>query len=144
MTVAHILADKGREVVTVTADEPVAKAIRTLADKKIGAVLILDGDGTSIAGVLSERDVVRALAADGPAALDKPVSALMTRMVITCSPSDTMAVVMAKMTEGRFRHVPVLEGGRLVGLVSIGDVVKRRIAETEHEAEALREYIATG
>ncbi len=142
MTVGQILDEKGAKVVTVAPDQTVLEVTRVLTEHHIGAALIMDGE--TIAGVLSERDIVRCIAAKGPEAFMKPASELMTRTVITCRRSDDIARVMAQMTKGRFRHVPVVENGQLIGLVSIGDVVKRRIAETEHEAEALREYIATG
>ena len=140
MTVSLILKRKGGDVVSVRPDAALASVVRTLAEKRIGAVLVTDAAG-GVAGVLSERDVVRALAAHGPGALDMPVSAFMTAEVISATPSDTIEHVMETMTVGRFRHVPIIDGGRLVGIVSIGDVVKRRIDDAEHEAQALREYV---
>lgn len=142
MTVAHILQDKGRDIITIEADKSLADVSALLVEKKIGAVLIMEDQ--AIAGIVSERDVVRSLAAHGATALDLKAADVMTRQVITCTPADPIADVMAQMTRGRFRHVPVLENGVLVGLISIGDVVKHRIAETEQEAEALRDYILTG
>ncbi len=142
MTVRSILDGKGRDVVTMSSTENLASAIRTLGQHRIGAVVISDGGGR-IAGILSERDVVRALANKGAAALDMPISAAMTAKVQTCSESATVNSVMGQMTAGRFRHLPVEEKGVLVGLISIGDVVKRRIQEVEREAEDIRAYIST-
>ena len=133
MTVAHILQDKGGDVVSIDPNETVESAARLLSGKKIGAVLVMDGTA-----------IVHAVAADGALALNKKVADLMTRDVVTCQSADAIPDLMAKMTKGRFRHVPVVEGDTLAGLISIGDVVKQRIAETEQEAEALREYITTG
>jgi CBS domain-containing protein len=142
VTVHAILAEKGRTIVTARPEQTVGAVCHLLAEKRIGAVLVLDA-GDRIAGILSERDVVRALARDGAAALERPVSGYMTRSVQTCSPHDTIAEVMAWMTTGRFRHLPVVEDGRLIGVVSIGDVVKHRIAQAEREAEEMRTYIHT-
>lgn len=143
MTVAHILKEKGNAVVSVQDDATILDAMHVLADKRIGAVLVMS-DAGAVAGVLSERDIVRGLAVQGPDLLGKPVSAVMTREVITTTPETPIASVMNQMTANRIRHLPVLNGDTLVGVISIGDVVKHRIAETEHEAEALRDYIATG
>jgi CBS domain-containing protein len=96
-----------------------------------------------VAGILSERDIVRALAAHGRQALDEPLSQAMTRDVVTCAPDDAITSLMERMTNGKFRHVPVVDGGRLVGIVSIGDIVKRRVDEMERESEAMRDYIQT-
>ncbi len=142
MTVERVLKGKGSEVVSVAPGDGVEKAAQILAERGIGAILAMDGD--RIAGVLSERDIVRAIAARGAAALSESVSSLMTAKVITCTASDSIADVMALMTEKRIRHVPVVEEGKLLGIVSIGDLVKERIAQTEHEAAALRDYISTG
>ncbi len=114
-----------------------------LSKRRIGAVLVKDDDGDLI-GIISERDIVIGVAHRGPPALEKPVSDLMTKDVITCSPADQVIDVMGKMTDRRIRHLPVIDDNTVVGVISIGDVVKQRIAESEHEAEALREYIATG
>ena len=142
MQVRHILQDKGRNVITVMDSATLADAARTLAQHRIGA-LIVQGQGNGLAGILSERDVVRAIAADGPSALDRSVEAYMTRSVVTCVEADTIEGLMEVMTQGRFRHVPVLdEGQRVAGLISIGDVVKSRIAETVNEANSLRDYIS--
>mgnify|MGYP001073639332 CR=1 FL=1 len=140
MTVAAILSRKGREVVTVTADRSIADVIQMLAEYRIGAVVVAD-DGMHILGIVSERDVVRALVR-GSGALDGAVASIMTAKVVTCSDHDTINDVMARMTEGRFRHLPVVENGRLAGIVSIGDVVKARIEQVEREADEMRAYIA--
>lgn len=142
MTVAAILAAKGNEVVTVSDTMTVKDVVATLSQRRIGAVLVTDSSGDVI-GVLSERDVVRCLASDGPAILDRPAKALMTSPVLTCRPTDPVQDVMALMTERRIRHVPVVEEGRLLGIVSIGDLVKRRIEDVEHEAAALKTYITS-
>jgi CBS domain-containing protein len=141
MTVSRILALKGRDVTTITPHRSVADAIALLAAKRIGAVIV-GGDDGAVLGILSERDIVRALAA-GADALQHPVSRYMTAEVITCAPDMLIIDVMEEMTAGRFRHMPVMEGGRLAGIVSIGDVVKHRLDEMQHETQALREYITT-
>jgi CBS domain-containing protein len=141
MYVANILKGKGQDVVSVRAEQSIAEALALMCERRIGAVLVLDPDGR-IAGILSERDLVRAMHRCGREIFDKQVGDLMTRPVVTCSPKDPVAAIMGMMTSQRFRHVPVMEGDRLVGLVSIGDVVKSRIEEAEAEAEALRQYIA--
>ncbi len=142
MTVARILAEKGANVLTVGPDKTLDEVIHILAEKRIGALVVAHSDG-SVAGIISERDIMRALASSGAAAFDAPVSQYMTADVTTCRKSATTEDVMELMTNGRFRHVPVCEDGRLVGLVSIGDVVKRRIATVEAEHQALRDYITT-
>jgi CBS domain-containing protein len=141
MTVASILRIKGRDIVTLPPHRTISEAARTLSDRRIGAIVIAGSDG-SIAGILSERDVVRALAADGAQALDHPVSRHMTVKVETARESDTVHEIMERMTAGKFRHIPVVEGGALAGIVSIGDVVKHRLAEMEAEARAMRDYIS--
>lgn len=141
MQVKHILSEKGREVVTIASDATLSEAARLMTRRHIGAVIVRGDDG-SVAGILSERDLVRAIAAESVLALAQSVTSHMTRTVTTCSEADTIEDVMELMTCGRFRHVPVVNGDRLVGIVSIGDVVKTRIAETVLEAESLREYIA--
>lgn len=141
MTVRAILDGKGHQVVTLSPDATLSAAVKTLGERRIGAALVMNG--SNIEGILSERDVVRVIGERGPAALDEPVSAVMTRKVKTCSESDTVAEIMEAMTSGRFRHLPVVENGRLVGLISIGDVVKWRVMEYEREQEALRDYIKT-
>jgi len=140
MLVSDILRRKGREVVCAPPTQSVTEAADLMARKDIGSVLVL-ADG-SIAGILSERDIVRGLAESGTACLDKPVSALMTDRVVTCSPEDRIDRVMELMTEGRFRHLPVVENGRLAGLISIGDVVKSRLEEAQAEVEHLSAYVA--
>ena len=142
MTVASILADKGHDIVTATEAETVADICRRLTEHKIGAILVTSPDG-AIVGILSERDIVKACAGHGPAALERSAADLMTRSVVTVTPDVTIASVMERMTAGRFRHMPVLKGGRIVGVISIGDVVKHRIAQAEREAEEMRSYIAT-
>ncbi|HEY2533709.1 MAG TPA: CBS domain-containing protein [Xanthobacteraceae bacterium] len=142
MTVSMILAGKGREVFTIEPTASLTSALRLLAEKRIGAVLVLGAD-RRIAGILSERDIVRALAARGAAVLDEPVSQTMTRKVSTCSESDTLCAIMGWMTEGKFRHVPVVDQGQVVGIVSIGDVVKHRLHQIECESAAMRDYIQT-
>lgn len=140
MTVASILADKGRDVATITAGKTIADAIDLLAKRRIGALVVVE-NGDRIVGIVSERDIVRAIAAQGAAALGEPLSAVMTRNVSTCSDGETIDSVMSQMTRGRFRHLPVAAGGRLTGIVSIGDVVKARIEQVEREAQDLRAYI---
>lgn len=142
MTVSVILARKGRNVVTVSPDETLEQVVKLLTDRGIGAVVVTVGEG-AIAGILSERDVVRALARSGATVLSEPVSAFMTRKVETATPAATVNEVMERMTTGKFRHVPIVEHGKLTGILSIGDVVKHRLAEIEADASAMRDYIAT-
>jgi CBS domain-containing protein len=142
MTVEHILLTKGRDVVTIDPGKSLAEAARTLSERKIGAVVVSDGF-RPVLGILSERDVVHALAERGPAALGEPVGTLMTAKVVTCTSKASLNDLMELMTDGKFRHVPVVEGGRLTGIVSIGDIVKHRLAEIEAESRAMRDYIAT-
>ncbi|MGY2049932.1 CBS domain-containing protein [Methylobacterium sp. JK268] len=142
MTVARILSQKGRTVVTVQPHRTLAEAADLLAEKGIGALVVSDA-GLAVLGIISERDIIRAIARHGAACLDHPVSRYMTGRVVTCTRATAIEEVMEIMTDGRFRHVPVVEEERLVGLVSIGDVVKHRIALVEAEQQALREYIAT-
>jgi len=139
MTVSRILALKGRDVATIAPHRSVADAVTLLAARRIGAVIV-GGDDGAVLGILSERDIVRALAA-GTDALQHPVSRYMTAEVVTCAPDMLIVDVMEEMTAGRFRHMPVIEGGRLAGIVSIGDVVKHRLDEMQHETQALRQYI---
>jgi len=143
MNVASILSEKGREVTTATAQLSLADAAKILDDKRIGAVVVTD-DAGAIRGVLSERDITRCIARRGAAALKETVESAMTTDVVTVEPGDSIDVVMNRMTDRRIRHLPVVEGGRLTGIVSIGDVVKRKIAAAEAEAEAMKSYIATG
>jgi CBS domain-containing protein len=142
MNVKAILAVKGGDTVTIEPTADLASAARLLVEHRIGAVVIC-GPGARLAGILSERDITRALADHGTDALALPVSQVMTRNVMTCSEDDSVASLMERMTDGRFRHLPVLRDGKLVGLVSIGDVVKQRVGEIESESEALRDYIRT-
>jgi len=141
MTVRAILNAKGHNVLSVPPDAKLSAAVKILSERRIGAVLVMSG--TRVDGILSERDIVRVLGDRGASVLDEPVSAVMTRKVVSCRPSDTVAGLMEVMTSGKFRHLPVLENDRLVGLVSIGDVVKLRVQEYENEQEALRDYIKT-
>lgn len=143
MNVATILKSKGRDVATAGADVSLLEITRKLAEHKVGAIVIVD-DAQMVSGIISERDIVRAISSHGADALTKPTSEFMTRGVVTCSEADTVADLMERMTDGRFRHLPVVDGERLTGIVSIGDVVKERINEAESEAEAMRSYIATG
>ena len=144
MNVKAILAAKqknlGGDIVSIEPTADLAAAAKCLASHHIGAVVIC-GAGGRLAGILSERDIVRALAKHGAAALDLPVGQVMTRDVETCGEEDTVAHLMERMTVGKFRHVPVLSDGRLTGIVSIGDVVKERVGEIEREQEAMRDYI---
>ena len=142
MTVRAILSRKGRDVSTISPTANLSEAVRMLAQRRIGAVVVT-GPDNRVAGILSERDIVRVLGERGPAALEENVAAVMTRKVSTCDESETVAVLMERMTEGKFRHLPVVEQGKLVGIVSIGDVVKERLEEVEAEATAIKEYIAT-
>lgn len=143
MYVESVLRSKGNKVVTAKPETPVTDIARTLAEARIGAVVI-SGDERRVEGVLSERDIVAAIAAEGPSALSKRASDLMTREVVTCSPQDQVADLMSVMTARRIRHIPVLEDGALSGIISIGDVVKCRVQEIEFEAEALRTYVTQG
>ena len=142
MTVKAILSVKGTEVLTIEPTTNLAAAAKLLAERKIGA-LVVTGPDQRVVGIVSERDIVQELAAHGPAALDLALTEVMTRKVTTCSASDTICSVMERMTAGKFRHLPVLEQGRLAGIVSIGDVVKHRLQEMEREQSALRDYIQT-
>lgn len=142
MSVAQILREKGGNIISVEETDTISDAINILKQRRIGAVMVMrEGD---VCGVLSERDIVRALPDKGADLLGEPVNVLMTQDVVFCSPADDMESIMALMTENRIRHLPVQDNGKLVGIITIGDVVKHRIAETEHEAEALRSYIALG
>jgi CBS domain-containing protein len=143
MNVAAILKSKGKGVVTATPDMSLLEIAKLLDQHGIGCV-VLEGDDGKVVGIVSERDLVRAIGRSGPKVLKDPVSDYMTRSVVTAREADTIDRLMSEMTAHRFRHMPVVERGRLIGLVSIGDVVKMRIAEAEMEAAAMREYIATG
>lgn len=143
MHVAAVLKRKGAAVVTVRPVDSIGDVACTLTRHRIGAAVVMEEDGSAIpCGIVSERDIVRAIAADGAAALDRPASDLMTRQLVTATPADTVAHVMAVMTERRIRHVPIVEDGRMVGVISIGDVVKTRLDETEMEVESLRDFVA--
>ena len=142
MTVARILAEKGREVHTTQPHRTLKEVIELLAAKGVGAVVVADAAMT-VLGILSERDVVRVIAQQGAAALNDPVSRYMTPRVTTVTRDATVDHVMELMTEGRFRHLPVVEDGRLIGIISIGDVVKRHVGMIDSERQALRQYIAT-
>ena len=142
MTVKAILSRKGNDVVTIEPSATLATAAKLLAERKIGAVMVT-GIDNRVAGILSERDIVRALNELGAAMLTERVDRVMTRKVVTCTETETIASIMERMTAGKFRHVPVVDQGRLVGIVSIGDVVKYRLNEIETESKALREYILT-
>jgi CBS domain-containing protein len=140
MTVARILDKKGKAVITTEGSSSLHEAARIMAEHRIGA-LVVNGVDHSVAGILSERDIVRAVAQGGAAALQSPVSAHMTRKVITCVAATPVNEVMGIMSAGKFRHVPVLRDNRLDGMISIGDVVKHRLAELEYESQTLRDYI---
>jgi CBS domain-containing protein len=140
MNVAAILRQKGRAVTTTSPSTTLWVVTRKLAAKRIGAIVIVGVKGT-VAGIISERDIIRCLSAHGPDCLSQPVSESMTRDVISCQEDDTLDELMAMMTERRFRHLPVITDGALVGIVSIGDVVKHHVAEVTMEATAMREYI---
>ncbi len=140
MSVGKILATKGKAVVTAQASQSLHDASLMLADHRIGAVVVTGADG-SVDGILSERDIVKAVARGGAGALKDTVGDHMTRRVVTCVAASSINQVMEVMTAGKFRHVPVVLDGRLDGMISIGDVVKHRLAELEHESQSLREYI---
>jgi CBS domain-containing protein len=143
MNVAAILKMKGKGVFTASADTSLLEIAKLLEQHGIGCIVV-DGDDGKVMGIVSERDVVRAIGRSGTKVLKEPVSTYMTRSVVTAREADTIDQLMSEMTTHRFRHMPVIERGKLIGLVSIGDVVKMRIAEAEMEAAAMREYIATG
>ena len=143
ITIEQVLNDKGRDVATLESTIALSEAAKLLDEKKIGAVVILTTSG-DICGVLSERDIVRQVARGGVDALDMPVADSMTRSVITAEPHETLEEGLARMTDRRIRHLPIVREGKLAGLVSIGDLVKWKIAETVAEAEAMKSYIASG
>ena len=142
MTIKAVLSHKGTNVVTVEPHAQLVAAIKVLSDKRIGA-LVVTGAEARIVGIISERDIVRALSQHGAQALERPVAEFMTRNVVICSERDTMAELMERMTKGKFRHIPVVENGRLLGIVSIGDIVKHRVEELEQDGAALQDYIRT-
>ncbi len=141
VAVSHILKQKGRTVLTVAPDTPVKNVADILAKNRIGAVVVENGG--SIAGIVSERDVVRAISQHGAAVLERPASTIMTAKVRTCTEGDSEAELMGLMTQHRIRHLPVVQGGKLAGMISIGDVVKFRIEAIEREAEEMKSYIAS-
>lgn len=143
MLVSTMLRDKGGSVATVRPDTDVMAIVTRLREERVGA-LVVSEDDHKVAGIVSERDVVRSLAARGAEALGLLARDIMTARVITCAPQDDLASLMRLMTGHRIRHLPVVEAGVMCGIISIGDVVKNRLDELEHEAEALREYIQTG
>jgi CBS domain-containing protein len=142
MNVKAILAAKGGDIVCIEPSADLAAAVKLLSTHRIGAVLIR-GAGGRLSGILSERDIMRAISEYGAAALTLPVGQVMTRNVATCGEDDSIASIMERMTVGKFRHMPVVSKGELIGLVSIGDVVKQRVGEIEQESEAMRDYIRT-
>lgn len=141
MTVAAILRHKGTRVVSVEAAETIARVTATLAENRIGAVLVIDR-ADQLLGIVSERDIVRCLAANGARTLEMTAGQLMTRALHVAHPDTTVVEAMTMMTVGRFRHMPVLDEGRLIGLISIGDVVKARIMQQESEVDSLKAYVA--
>ncbi len=142
MNVEHILSEKGSDVVTIAPQAPLKEAARILSERRIGALVVSESHNP-VLGILSERDIVRALSTKGTAGLNEPLSRYMTHKVVTCTTRTPINDLMETMTTGKFRHVPIVENGKLVGIVSIGDIVKFRVAEIESESRALREYIAT-
>lgn len=142
MLVAQIIRDKGDQVFTCTPNDSLSEAARALHERRVGAMVVCDAE--KVVGILSERDIVAAVAKDGAGCLTKPVSAYMTRDVQFAKPADAVDSLMERMTERRIRHLPVLSDERLAGIVSIGDVVKCKIADAEGEAESLKAYIVTG
>jgi CBS domain-containing protein len=140
MTVKAILDRKGTDIATIEATADLAAAVKLLAARRIGALVVIDSD-QRVAGIISERDVIRELAERGAAALEQLVGQVMTRKVVTCNRAETMSSIMELMTGGKFRHLPVVEEGHLIGIVSIGDVVKHRVQEIELESATLRDYI---
>jgi CBS domain-containing protein len=141
MTVQRVLATKGHDILTIQPHRTLAEAAGVLGEKRIGALLVTGAQG-ELLGILSERDLVRAIGKEGAAALAHAVSKHMTAKVVTTTPAAKLDDVMVLMTQGRFRHVPVMNNGKLAGLISIGDVVKHRVADIEADAKALRDYIA--
>lgn len=141
MNVAAILRQKGRAVTTASPSATLHEVVNKLAAKRIGAIVIV-GAGGEVAGIISERDIIRVLSEAGSECLVRPVSESMTKQVVTCQETDTLDELMAMMTARRFRHLPVVTDGALVGIISIGDVVKHHVAEVEMEATAMRDYIA--
>jgi CBS domain-containing protein len=141
MNVSKILESKGADIISVSVGSTVLEVSKLLGERRIGAVPVMDGE--RLAGIISERDVMRGLAIRGGGVLADEVDSLMTKSVFTCTPDATMQELMGMMTERRIRHIPVLDGDKLIGIISIGDVVKERMQETEQEAKALKDYIAS-
>ena len=141
MIVAHVLEEKGRDVATTTPDRTIAEVAAELAERRIGALVVIERG--RVAGIVSERDIVKAIGFNGIDVMEDPIASIMTRDVVTCRECDKINTVMGRMTRRRFRHLPVVEDGALVGIISIGDVVKARIEQVEFEADELRSYIAT-
>lgn len=141
MTVARILDRKGATTVTVRSDTTVTESIQLLSQHNIGALVVSD-DGVSVAGILSERDIIRGLSQSGPSLFKRPVGEIMIREVETCSPRDTTVSLLARMTKQRIRHMPVVKAGQLTGIVSIGDVVKLRLDDLAKDNESMRDYIS--
>lgn len=138
MIVSQILKSKAVDgVLTLTSGSSVSEAAGIMSDRRIGTIVVSDDGGKTPAGILSERDIVRNLGKRGAECMAETVDSLMTRKLVTCGPSDTSDSVLGKMTEGRFRHMPVMENGEMLGLISIGDVVKARLAELSMERDAL-------
>ncbi len=142
MSVTHILAAKGSGVVTTAPHRTMGEVVAVLAEKRIGAVVVVSADG-AVLGMLSERDVIRALAGGGEAMLHDAVSKHMTARVVTAGPDMTVEDAMSRMTLGRFRHLPVVDAEKLVGMISIGDVVKHRLEDIEREKQSMLDYIGT-
>ncbi|MEP9352906.1 CBS domain-containing protein [Xanthobacter sp. KR7-65] len=140
MTVSVILSRKSNDIITLSPDATLADAVASLARNRIGAIVIVDA-AMAVEGIISERDVVRLIGERGVEVLSEPLAGLMTRAVVTCTPDETVPVIMERMTRGRFRHVPVVSGDKLVAIISIGDVVKFRVEEMERESAQLRDYI---
>jgi CBS domain-containing protein len=143
MNVASILKLKGRQVATAQPDATLLEIVTKLNQRRIGAMVIV-GENGHVDGIVSERDIIRAIAKSGASALQQTVSEVMTQNVVSCSEKSAIDELMELMTEGRFRHLPVMEDGSLVGIISIGDVVKNHVAEVEMEVSSLRSYLATG
>ena len=141
MIVAQILEAKGRDVATTSPEKTISAVATELANRRIGALVVTERN--RLVGIVSERDVVKTIGFNGASILGDPVSSIMTREVVTCREWEKINTVMARMTQRRFRHLPVVEDGELTGIVSIGDVVKARIEQVEFEADELRSYIAT-
>ncbi len=140
MSVTVILSRKGNDIVTLSPDATLGDAVASLARNRIGAIVVTDAN-MGVEGIISERDVVRLIGERGVDVLNEPLAGLMTKAVVTCAPDETVPQIMERMTRGRFRHVPVVSGGKLVGIISIGDVVKYRVEEMERESAQLRDYI---